>query len=214
MIQWILIIGFLIALNGCSSKPPIYKWRTNSASAFSSYTQSFLQGEQSGSGELDIAIDEAKRSADLEQLASIYLGVCALNRAVGVDDRCQKYQKISHLLVSKKLNAYYRLLHDTITPTDLEAIPPQYRPFAKAKLERNHVQAFEALMQIKKPTSKLIGAALIKEHLSPAQREQVLTLASQYGYKRAVLFWLDQKVHYTQNPTQKRRLKEKIMELK
>lgn len=191
-----------ILLLSCAAKNPPYEWRAASASAFASYTQSFLKGESiTAEGELEMAIESAKSSANLEQLGSIYLGKCALNKAVGINDKCSEYNKIAHLLNAPNLKAYYNLLNQQ--STQIELLPPQYQPFAQTK-------SFESVMPIDKPTSKLIAASLIKNSLTHAQREAMIQLASQYGYKKAVLFWLKESLKYSNHNAQKRVLKQKI----
>jgi len=200
MMRLLFGVAMLLLFVSCGAKNPPYEWRTHSALAFASYTQSFLKDETIAQGELEMAIQSAKSSANLEQLGSIYLGKCALNKAVGISDRCNEYQKIAHLINAPLLDAYYRLLTHQFVP--IEALPSHYQAFAKAK-------TFENLKTISKPTSQLIAASLIKEKLTAAQKEEMVQFASQYGYKRAVIFWLQESLKGTTN-TQKRILKQKI----
>ncbi|KIM07091.1 MAG: hypothetical protein KU38_11240 [Sulfurovum sp. FS08-3] len=200
MIRLIFSVATLLLFVSCGAKNPPYEWRMDSASAFASYTQSFLKDEIIAQEELERAIQSAKSSADLESLGSIYLGKCALNKAVGINDGCYEYQKIAHLINTPSLDAYYRLL--THQPTPIEALPPHYQAFAKAK-------TFENLKAISKPTSQLIAASLIKERLTFAQKEEMVQLASQYGYKKAVIFWLQESLKNSTS-TQKSIVKQKI----
>jgi hypothetical protein len=208
MISKFVIISSIIFLLSCSSKEQPYKWQANCASAFAAFSQSFLKDDRIGSqSELDLALTSAKSSANLEQLGSIYLGSCALNKAVGIKDNCSRYQKIAHLINVASLHAYYQLLNNQ--SPQIDALPSQYQGFAKAIIRGNYPQAFEAIIDIKKPTSQLIAAALIKEHLSNAQRVQILNIASQYGYKKAVIFWLKEHAKYS-HAKQKTIILEKI----
>ncbi len=200
MMRLLFGVATLLLFVSCSAKNPPYEWRANSALAFASYTQSFLKDEVIAQGELETAIQSAKSSANLEQLGSIYLGKCALNKAVGISDGCYEYQKIAHLINAPSLDAYYRLLtHRSIS---IEALPSHYRAFAQAK-------TFENLKAISKPTSRLIAASLIKERLTLAQKEEMVQLASQYGYKKAVIFWLQESLKNSTS-TQKSIVKQKI----
>jgi len=209
--RFLLLLPLILLLFSCSSKTPPYEWRSHSASAFASYTQSFLRDDALGSkSNLTMAIQHAKSSAKLEQLASIYLGKCALDRAVGIKSNCREYQKIANFIHSPTLFSYYSLLKGRLTSSQINALPPQYQSFAHSYTNANYPQAFEAIMQIKKPTSQLIASSLIQKHLNNHQRDQILLIASKYGYKRAVIFWLEEQLNYTQNSAKKNQIKEKI----
>lgn len=206
-----IIIMVLLALISCSSKPKPYAWRANSASAFSSYTQSFLKDDYiTAKSELDSAIEYAKSSANLEQLASIYLGKCALNHAVGIKDNGKQYQSIAHLLHSPALDAYYHLIHGSLTSQHIALLPPQYQAFATAKLNANYTKAFDAILAMDRVSSKLIATVLIKNYLTTHQRAQILDIASQYGYKKAVIFWLKEQHRHTTDQQSKKIIMQKI----
>ena len=47
-----------------------------------------------------------------------------------------------------------------------------------------------------KITSKLLAAALIKKEMDKKSVQKVLALASFFGYKKVVLFWLEESKKY------------------
>ena len=206
-----ILILSLILLSACSFKTPPNQWQYKSATAFNSYTQNFLSMEDVlAKDDLHRAIKHAKKSADLTQLAKIYLGECALNISVGVDNTCPSYENISNLLESSRLNAYYSLITKNITADQTQYLPQQYKEFALQMLNAESQKNYEYILRIKQSTSALLCGALIKEKLSPAFIEKMIQLASYNGYKKAVLFWLNEKLKQTHNEEEIQKIKKRI----
>ncbi len=204
----LLVLAFL---GGCSFTAKPDAWKYKSINAFSSYTKNFLSARDAlAKSDLARAVSHAKSSADLTQLSRIYLGECALNISVGIQDRCQKYLSIADLVQNKELDAYYKFIRWQIDPQDLDALIPSYRDFARYKIKNESQKAIESLFEMDKITSKLLAASLIQEKLSFEDVQKLIELASFYGYKKSVLYWLHvQKTKTTQN-TQRERIAKKI----
>jgi hypothetical protein len=159
--------------------------------------------------DLSRAIKHAKQSADLRMLARVYLGVCALNISVGIDDDCKDYLLISDLVHDKSLDAYYSFI--TLKPKYLvENLSSQYRDFALAIRDKNFAKASSEILTIDKATSKLLAAALVKNKLSEATRDEMINIASFYGYKKSILFWLNEAMHNTVDEVKRKNLSKKI----
>ena len=136
--QIIAYATLLFLLGGCSLKSPPDQWKHDSASAFSAYTDNFLRDKEAlAKGDLDRAIAHAKSSADLSQLARIYLGACALDRAVGVVHECRDYQHIAHLVSDPSLTAYHALLSGAITPSLQASLPSAFKIFSSTPYSRD-----------------------------------------------------------------------------
>ncbi|MFT7005397.1 MAG: hypothetical protein ACJAWW_002772, partial [Sulfurimonas sp.] len=108
MIKIIILSCSLVFFSACSFKSPANQWQYQSSSAFDSYTKNFLSCNNSlAKNDLSRAIKHSKQSADLTMLCKIYLGKCALNISVGLNDSCKEYKNISELVNNKSLDAYY-----------------------------------------------------------------------------------------------------------
>lgn len=191
MIKIILIFVAIFLLTSCSFSQPQNEWQYKSADNFRQYTKYFLgANENFAQNNYVRAIENAKKSADLTTLARVYLGKCALNISVGVKDSCQEYENMSQLLNSKELDAYYALVTDTLQKEQIQSLPAHYQTFAKNLLEKKYREASDEVFAMKSTTATLLSASIIRENLSHAQREEMIELASYYGYKKAVLFWL------------------------
>ncbi len=181
-----------IFFTACSFKAPINQWEINSANAYNKYTQNFLmQNIELANSDLKSSIKYAKQSANLNQLARIYLGKCALNISVGVDDSCEEYNEIKELVKSNDLEIYYLMLQNSLSQKDILFLPKEYKSFYKNKLEKNYTLAFESIKKENKITSLFLASSLIKNELSKTQIEYLIEKSSYYGYKNIVLFWLN-----------------------
>lgn len=210
MIKTALLFISLLLLSACSFKSPPNQWQYKSTAAFDSYTKNFLSANDAlAKNDLSRAISHAKQSADLEMLARVYLGVCALNISVGIDDECKDYLLISDLVDDKSLDAYYSFI--TLKPKYLvENLSSQYRDFALAIRERNFAKANSEILTIDKTTSKLLAAALIKDKLSEVTRDEMINIASFYGYKKSILFWLNEAMLNAVDEGKRKNLSKKI----
>ena len=189
---------FIISLFlGCSFKSPPNKWQYNSVNAFDAYTKDFLSSnDKMAKNDLNRAIKHAKMSANLTTLAKIYLGKCALNISVGIDDKCNEYKSISELVDNVKLEAYYNLIRLNLDKLQPKALDKSYQNFALHLITKERLKAKQTLSYMKKPTSKLLAASLIKNNLDNKTRKEMLDSASFLGYKKSVLFWLNElKIH-------------------
>lgn len=211
-IQLLLIIVFLSA---CSVKTPPNQWEYKSAKAFGSYTKYFLgSNEVLAKDSLKTAVKHAKLSGDLNQLARIYLGECALNISVGEMDTCVKYKNIKDLVDSNELEAYYHMLQKSLTSEEIAYLPKQYRAFAASYGSKKYDGAFEHIMSMDELTSKFIAASLIKESLNKEKIEYLIETASFPGYKKLVVFWLENLENLEDDPHKKEKIRKKIGILK
>jgi hypothetical protein len=186
-----IYILILFLFGGCSFQTPPNNWQYKSVNAFDSYTKNFLSSnDKMAENDIQRAISHAKSSADLTQLAHIYLGECALNISVGVDDRCEKYKDIADVVNSKKLNAYYDFLNSDITNEEIDNLPNNYQTFARYLDAKDYKNANTEILNINKSTSQLLAASLLKEHIEEKTIIKVIDNASFNGYKKAVIFWL------------------------
>ena len=207
----IVLILFSIIITGCSLKTPANEWQYKSSNAFSSYTKNFLMANDVlARNDLSRAIKHAKKSADLTQLAKIYLGECALNISVGIEDDCKKYINISSLVNNDSLNTYYNFINLSIKKEQVKDLPKNYQSYTYNLLKRDYKSANQDIMSISKTTSSFLCASLIKEDIELTTREKIISLASYNGYKRVILFWLNESLKNNQNQKNIKNIRKKI----
>jgi hypothetical protein len=193
---------------------PPNQWQIQSANAFESYTKNFLAGHDAvAAGDLKRAIAHAKAGGDFESLARIYLGMCALRISVGRPDVCSEYQEIAEFTSDPSLKNYYALLQNTTDAMEPSLLPTPYKSFA-LHLQKNEYDSAFTSLEDAPLSSKLIGAALLKEHLDRTQVENILESASFYGYKKSVLYWLSVLEELSESTSEKEAIRKKIEILK
>ena len=187
MIKRILFISFsMFFITACSIKTPIDQWKHQSISAFNSYKTNFLSGNSLvASNDLKRAKNHAKQSGNLNTLARIYLGECALNITVGGEYSCKSFKDISTLVNNSNLNEYYNFITK------------------KSKKYTNY--------KYQNITSKLLLSALNKKDLTREEINNTINLSSQYGYKKVTLFWLSQALKISKNKNEYMKISKKIL---
>lgn len=189
MINLLLSFTLLIILSACSYSKPKNEWQHKSASNFSQYSKHFYHDEKSlAKSDFSRAVSNAKKSADLSTLARIYLGECALNISVGIEDKCIKYQNIQELHKDKELEMYYAYI--TGSAKKEECSPKN-------------------LFEIASISSQLLCASLIQNELSKNDIKKLIEVTSFHGYKRVVVFWLEESKKYA-NDDELRKINKKI----
>lgn len=211
----IIILFLIISFQGCSFKSPQNQWEYNSSNSFNSYTKYFLTDDLDlAQSELEIAVKYAKQSADLEQLARVYLGSCALNISVGQDDKCQNYLEVEEFVSSKELKAYFSMLVQKEQKEQISSLPKQYQFFAEYKSLKKYDLAFASIKAMEQATSQFIAASLIKNKMNKSQVKFLIEKASFLGYKKIVLFWLSHYYNLENDLKEKEKISKKIKILK
>lgn len=211
MIKILLLTLSLLLFTSCSFKTPKNDWQRKSTNAFNSYTKNFLQNNEAlAKNDLSRAEKHAKQSADLTQLAKIYIGSCALNISVGTPDTCKQYKNISDVVSSASLDAYYSLLHNSLKKEQIKFLPSQYHAFVEALRHENYKVVNKEIQTIKKDSSLFLCASLVKDEVSIKTIKKVIEIASNNGYKKVVLFWLEGLKKVVEDEKEKESIDKKI----
>jgi len=202
----ILIISLFI-LSGCSLQSPVNKAQYAASNAFNSYTKNFLSDNNLiAKSELHRAINNAKLSADLDALARIYLGQCALNISVGIEDKCQNYKNIKELIDSNNLDNYCKLITLEVQDIQIDKLPITYKKFTKYLNDKNYNKAYQEILKMDSEVSQLISASLIRKYLDRNQINKIIKISSYHGYKKSNLFWLKELRNTTVDDSENKKL--------
>ncbi len=206
-----IYILFIILFSGCSFSTPPNDWQYKSVNAFNSYTKNFLySNDKIAKNDLQRAVSHAKNSANLNHLARIYLGKCALNISVGIDDRCQEYKDIKEIINSNTLDAYYDFLLSIITGKQIDKLPKIYQEFAWHMETKNFKKANTDILSMDRATSQILAASLLKNNIDKKSINKVIETASFHGYKKAVIFWLKKLKRITTDKKEVDKINKKI----
>ena len=215
MIRLFFYLFMTLLLSSCSLQTEPNQWQYKSVNAFDSYIKNFLQSNDTlAKSDLQRAVKHAKMSANLTSLSRIYLGQCALNISVGIKDKCDDYKNITELVNNHTLDAYYSFISLSIQNQQISLLPKKYQDFAFHLQSQDYSKANNDILQIKDATSQLLAASLIKENITIEVRQTMIDTASFHGYKKAVIFWLNEAKEATKNKSTKQILSKKIYILK
>ncbi len=186
-------IIFIILFAGCSFKiNEKYKYRVNASNSFESYKRYYLKGEtRLASIALKRALHSAKSGTDVNAIAKIYLGECAMHNALLIKDRCEQYTSIKQLIPNNKLDGYYNLLQNDIGNISTKYLPSQYKIFIENLKNKNYKNAFKSIQSMQTVSSKLIAASIMKNKLTKKEIKYIIKVSSSVGYKHATLRWYE-----------------------
>ena len=186
---FILIVTLLFT--GCSLKVNNkYKYRVDASNSFDSFKKYYLQGKtRLASIALKRALQNAKEGSDINSIAKIYIGECALHNALLIQDSCNEFAQIKDIISDKNIQNYYLFLTKDFQKIDTKFLPERYRDFAKYLKQKEFKNAIKALHKIKDTDSQIIAASLIKDKLSKKDIKEIIKLSSSMGYKKATDRW-------------------------
>ncbi len=196
---------------GCSFKTPPNQWQYNSTNAFEAYKQDFLSSNDAAAkNDFNRATKHAKVSSDLRTLSRIYLGECALHISVGQEDECKKFKDIKDVVNDPFLNAYYSFITYQLKKEQIPLLPQIYQDFVGHVENLEYEEANEAILKMDEVTSQLLAASLLKENLNNETRNKMIEVSSFHGYKKALIFWLNETKNSTLDENKKAEISKKI----
>ncbi len=186
-----IILTVIILFTGCSFKTSDkYKYRVDASNSFESFKKYYLQGKtRLASIALKRALQNAKAGSDINSIAKIYLGECALHNAMLIKDNCSEFAQIKDIINDKTIQNYYLFLIGDFQKIDTQFLSKQYRDFTKYLKQQDIKNAIKALHKIKDIDSQIIAASLIKNKLSKKDVKDIIKSSSSMGYKKATARW-------------------------
>lgn len=192
----ILCLFFLLLLlEGCGSKPTP-GWIGAGNQQLETFKRHFLTGGQPAVAERHFrkAVEEIKKSGDLDLLGKAWLTRMALQGAVLGDMEEGEYGKIAAAQPVPANRNFHLFLTGDPAVVDEALLPAQYRSFLESLRRSDVAKAEKAIAAMEDdPLSQLIAAGLaVRRHLeNEAILQTAVGTASRNGWKRALLVWLD-----------------------
>jgi len=191
-IYFLLFVSLLAA--GCSSRPAP-AWLATSHKQIETYKQDYLAAHDPAVAELRFkkAVTEIKRAGDLDLLGKALLTRMALRIAVLEKADAGDYLEVQSAQPVPANRNFYLFLMGEMAEVNGALLPTQYRPFWEALRSGDTGKTVKTITAIEDPLSRLIAAGLASAH--KVQSEAILLAAveaaSQNGWKRALLAWLN-----------------------
>lgn len=191
----ILIPLILLAwVAGCSSSPPIPDWTLASYNRLESFKKTFMEGDRRIADlHFQNAVEEIKKSGDLDILAKAYLIRMAAEAAVLEKPRDDSFLKIDAAQPNPDHQNFHAFLTGPASGVKEQLLPQAYRSVAKS-LQQGKADGLAAeIARIDDPFSRLIAAAVCirQGHASEAVLKTAIDTASKNGWKKALLVYLE-----------------------
>lgn len=191
MKKHLLLIICLLFL-GCASKP-IPDWLNISYNQLESYKKSYLSGEDKVAAiQFKAAINEIRKSGDLEILSRAYLIRMALQATALENTDDDEYLKIDALQPSLPNRSFYAFLKGEINQVDDSMLPQQYRGFCKALRQNAGAESLQEIEKMEDPLSQLIALGIIVRLRQDNEDvlKKAIAAASAQGWKKPLLVYL------------------------
>jgi len=191
ILRTLLYTCFTLALGaGCASAPPPPDWKMNAHGLLESYAKHYLNGDTAlAERHFERARAEVARTGRLDLAARAELTRCALRTAALESGPCSGFVALADHAGAED-RAYARFLAGDWQGLETDALPPQYRALVKAREEAHQARS---LTEIEDPVSRAIaaGVLLLMGRASPEVIAAATRTASDQGWRRALLAWLE-----------------------
>lgn len=189
-LRWTVAACLLALLTGCASGPPPADWKINAHSLLTRYGKHYLDGETLlAERQFERARAEIARTGRLDLIARAELTRCAVRLAALETGRCSAFEQLA-AHAGEEEQAYARFLQGDWQGLDASRLPAHYRDLLAAREEAARLRA---LAQIKEPLPRAIaaGALFRAGQASPEVIALATRTASEQGWRRALLAWLE-----------------------
>jgi hypothetical protein len=188
------LLSLLLLLAGCGTKPaPV--WIAAGHKQLETFKQDFLTGRSPPITEIHFrnAVEEIKKGGDADRLGKAWLTRMAVQIAALTEPDVGDYPKIEAAEAVPANRNFYRFLKGDAVAVDVSLLPESYRPFWVTLRNGDAAKAAVAITAIDDPLSRLIASGLsVRQGLeTEVILRTAVETASQNGWKRALLAWLD-----------------------
>jgi hypothetical protein len=193
MKKLLLLLFLFLVLVGCGKPAPV--WIAAGHKQLETFKQDFLTGRSQPITEIHFrnAVEEIKKGGDANLLGKAWLTRMALQIAVLTEMDAGEYPKIAAAEAVPANDHFYRFLREGAAAVDISLLPEPYRPFWETLHNGDPAKAAVAIAAIDDPLSRLIASGLAVRHgfETEAILRTAVETASQNGWKRALLAWLE-----------------------
>ncbi len=194
MKKLVILLIFVISLIGCGGSKQIPDWIDDSHHHLENYKKNYLSGkERIAELQFNKAVDEIKKSGNLEILGRAYLTKYAVHIAVLETFDEREYLKIDTLEPVLQNRIFYNFLKGSFDKVDESLLPKQYNGVLKVLRKGKYEDAAHEISKMEDPLSKLIAAGLFiqKNTYDEGILKIAIDTASQNAWKKALLAYLE-----------------------
>ncbi|MCX5828074.1 MAG: hypothetical protein NTV58_08755, partial [Deltaproteobacteria bacterium] len=169
-------------------------WTYASFNQMEDFKKAYLEGKaEIADFHFQRAVEEIKKSGDLNLLAKAYLNRYAVQVALMESFRDDDFLKIQAAEPDPVNAAFYAFLKGNFSQTDRNLLPPQYSPTVADILAARRDSVAADVQKIEEPLSRLVMTGLLVRHgyENAELLNGAVETASRQGWKKALLVYLD-----------------------
>ena len=193
----VILLILIMSLLGCGGSKKNPEWIDNSYNQLENYKKNYLSGkDRIAELQFNKAIDEIKKSGNLEILGRAYLTKYAVHIAVLETFDEREYLTIEALEPVLQNRMFYNFLKGSFDKVDESLLPRQYKGVLKVFRTGKFEDAAAEISKMEDPLSKLITAGLLiqKNVYDEGVLKIAIDTAAQNGWKKALLAYLEKLV--------------------
>lgn len=188
------IMLLTVFLMSCGGSQPIPDWTYASFNQMEDFKKAYLEGK-AGIADLHFhrAVEEIKKSGDLDLLAKVYLNRYAVQVAILESFQDDDFLKIQKAEPNPVNAGFYAFLKGNFSQADRNLLPPQYSRTVTDILAARKDNVTEDVRQIEDPLSRLVMTGLLVRHgyENAELLNGAVETASRQGWKKALLIYLE-----------------------
>jgi hypothetical protein len=184
-------IGVVALLAACAGSSTPTEWQLNSKAAIDRSVAAYLSGDTAlADRQFEIGRSEVARTGRVDLLARLELIRCAARVASLVFEACEGFEQL-RLQAGAPERAYADFLAARVRAQDIGLLPPVQQ--AVAESVASSAKSPGAMPSIRDPFSRLVAVAVLFEsgRADPAAIELAVDTASEQGWRRPLLAWLN-----------------------
>ena len=190
-----IILFFLVMLFvACGGSKPIRDWVNISHSQMETFKNHALTGRtQTADVHFKKAIEEIKKSGNIDLLAKAYLTKMAVQTALSEETNADDFLRVDAVESFNENKSYYFFLAGEFERVDEKVLPAVYRPLQNAlRKGQAFVETQKLLDKIDDPLSRLIAAGIFVRtgKADEAVLRTAVDTASEQGWKKALILYL------------------------
>jgi hypothetical protein len=190
----VILLIFIILISGCGGSKQIPDWIKASFNELENYKKNYLSGkDRIAELQFNKAVDEIKKSGNLEILGRAYLTKYAVHVAVLEVFDEKEYLSIEALEAIPQNRTFYNFLKGSFDKVDESLLPRQYNGVLKVFRKGNYEDAAHEISKMEDPLSKLIAVGLLiqKNTYEEGILKIAIDTAAQNGWKKALVAYLE-----------------------
>jgi hypothetical protein len=190
----VILLIIVISFSGCGGSKKTPGWIDTSYNQLENYKENYLSGkDRIAELQFNKAVDEIKKSGNLEILGRAYLTKYAVHVAVLEVFDEKEYLSIEALEAIPQNRTFYNFLKGSFDKVDESLLPKQYNEVLKVFRKGTFEDAAHEISKMEDPLPKLIAAGLLiqKNIRNEAVLKIAIDTAAQNGWKKALLAYLE-----------------------